>query len=357
MADTNTGAAAPQDERDQFEALYTAAALSAGVDFQTPVKAHRKGEGYGTATHLDGCWHGWKMARAALPARAVARCPTCDDTGLLRVGTSGREADGNAPVTEPCPECEYGEPAATAADEKPFMYGIASPDGKPYFDELCVSGDRGDLQEMVDSLNDGAAPDSKYTEVALYTRPAPVQAVAPSDARLRKLVDTYFTNNVGENVYNQMIAARAELAAPAAPQAVPHAQPMFWYRPRSDGGFDGPLHNDHIEAIRKWSGAWVPLFPTAQPAAQPADAQGDPIRQLIELHAELLEGSDYVYFELARTRQTDWVAWLCSHPAETHPDRKVLAKGQGSTPDEACRDALKDHAARLFARTQEGAAS
>lgn len=69
---------------------------------------------------------------------------------------------------------------------------------------------------------------------------------------------------------------------------------------------------------------------------------GDAIRDLIAKHAELLESSDYVYFELARTRQTGWMAWLCSHPAETHPDRKVLARGQGETPDEACREALAD---------------
>jgi hypothetical protein len=72
------------------------------------------------------------------------------------------------------------------------------------------------------------------------------------------------------------------------------------------------------------------------------DAAEDPIRALIAKHAELLEGSDYAYFELARTRATGWLAWLCSHPAETHPDRKVLACGQGNTPDEACRLALAD---------------
>jgi hypothetical protein len=72
------------------------------------------------------------------------------------------------------------------------------------------------------------------------------------------------------------------------------------------------------------------------------DAAGDPIRALMAKHAVLLEGSDYAYFELARTRATGWMAWLCSHPAETHADRKVLAHGQGSTPDEACLQALAD---------------
>lgn len=82
---------------------------------------------------------------------------------------------------------------------------------------------------------------------------------------------------------------------------------------------------------------------------------GDAVRDLIAKHAELLESSDYVYFELARTRRTGWMAWLCSHPAETHPDRKVLARGQGVTPDEACRAALADFDARAaLSATQAG---
>lgn len=68
----------------------------------------------------------------------------------------------------------------------------------------------------------------------------------------------------------------------------------------------------------------------------------DPIRQLIEAHTTLLEeGNHYAYFELAYTRQTAWMAWLCSKPREDDPDRKVLAKGQGTTPDEACEAALR----------------
>lgn len=44
--------------------------------------------------------------------------------------------------------------------------------------------------------------------------------------------------------------------------------PTFWYRPRSDGGYDGPLHNDSIEDCRKQSGAWVPLYAGAAPLPQ-----------------------------------------------------------------------------------------
>ncbi|MCX5470513.1 hypothetical protein OSH04_02160 [Alcaligenes sp. A-TC2] len=49
-------------------------------------------------------------------------------------------------------------------------------------------------------------------------------------------------------------------------------EPLFWYRPRSDGGYEGPLHNGQIEDVRKASGAWVPLFAGAAPvSAEPTD--------------------------------------------------------------------------------------
>lgn len=44
-------------------------------------------------------------------------------------------------------------------------------------------------------------------------------------------------------------------------------EPLFWYRPRTDGGYEGPLHNGQIEDVRKASGAWVPLFAGAAPVS------------------------------------------------------------------------------------------
>lgn len=83
----------------------------------------------------------------------------------------------------------------------------------------------------------------------------------------------------------------------------------------------------------------------ASPAVQP---QPDPIRELIAVHQTLIdEGNHYAYFELARTRQTDWMAWLTDRPARGEPgtaeyakSRKVIARGQGETAEEACADAL-----------------
>lgn len=86
------------------------------------------------------------------------------------------------------------------------------------------------------------------------------------------------------------------------------------------------------------------LAAAPQPAAAPS---GDAIRELIALHADELEQNDYAYFELARTRRTGWMAWICTNLIDNDPGRKVLATGQGSTPDEACEAAIQDYKGRV----------
>lgn len=66
----------------------------------------------------------------------------------------------------------------------------------------------------------------------------------------------------------------------------------------------------------------------------------DSIGALIQQYEQLREDNQYCYFELACTRYTDWMAWICSNQREEDPNRKVLAKGQGATPEEACANAL-----------------
>ena len=46
-------------------------------------------------------------------------------------------------------------------------------------------------------------------------------------------------------------------------------EPLFWYRPRSDGMYEGPLHKSQIERVRKESGGWVPLYTHPQPKREP----------------------------------------------------------------------------------------
>jgi hypothetical protein len=66
------------------------------------------------------------------------------------------------------------------------------------------------------------------------------------------------------------------------------------------------------------------------------------LSKVITTHAEMLESNPYCYFELAYTRHTEWMVWICSNAKELDPNRKVLLKGQGVTPEEACADALNN---------------
>lgn len=65
------------------------------------------------------------------------------------------------------------------------------------------------------------------------------------------------------------------------------------------------------------------------------------LEKLLSIHDGMLEENAYCYFELAYTRQTGWMSWICSKPREDDPDRFVLAKGQGSTPEEAALNAFE----------------
>lgn len=65
--------------------------------------------------------------------------------------------------------------------------------------------------------------------------------------------------------------------------------------------------------------------------------------KVLEIHQEILEGNAYAYFELAYTRHTEWMVWICSNQRDVDPNRKVLLQGQGSTPEEACEIALENY--------------
>ncbi|MEI7411704.1 hypothetical protein [Pectobacterium aroidearum] len=140
------------------------------------------------------------------------------------------------------------------AAEKPFMYGIADPDGKAHFDEFCVSADLGMIEDVVANLNydreDG--DEFNYSAVALY-RDHPLTS-----------------------------AERERLAAYDRAAK----EPVAW---RSDR--HGP--NAYVVTLAKsvadsWHGkgwAMTPLF-----TAPPLPVVPDEIVRIIEAHAERLDG-------------------------------------------------------------------
>lgn len=68
------------------------------------------------------------------------------------------------------------------------------------------------------------------------------------------------------------------------------------------------------------------------------------LAELLALHARLLEQNPHCYFELAYTRTTGWMAWICSKPKAEDPQRVIIAHGQGTTPDDAAVEALRYYA-------------
>lgn len=88
-----------------------------------------------------------------------------------------------------------------------------------------------------------------------------------------------------------------------------------------------------------------PCHPDA--AEQADEAVTDAFTRLVAFHTEQLDSNAYCYFELAYTRSTAWMAWITDRPAQGEPgtaayakSRKVIVRGQGDTPTEACQDAL-----------------
>lgn len=67
------------------------------------------------------------------------------------------------------------------------------------------------------------------------------------------------------------------------------------------------------------------------------------LNKVMSIHKEMLESNPYCYFELAYTRQTEFMVWICSNAREMDPNRKVLLRGQGSTPDKAAKNALENY--------------
>lgn len=59
------------------------------------------------------------------------------------------------------------------------------------------------------------------------------------------------------------------------------------------------------------------------------------VLKFLKIADDLIDEYPFLYVELARTRTTDWMAWL-----RKKPDGELIANGEGLSADEACADAL-----------------
>lgn len=116
-----------------------------------------------------------------------------------------------------------------AKQDKPVMYAIIDPYGKPYMSEFCVSPNADDLASEVESLNhDLAWEDSeggRYVVAPLYTAP-PAPAVPSFDEWLES-TGTHPVGWVREVMEESYNACRAAMQSQpqTAPQNIPNIIP------------------------------------------------------------------------------------------------------------------------------------
>ncbi len=110
----------------------------------------------------------------------------------------------------------------------------------------------------------------------MTTTPTTTGAEMPKALRMALDLEALDLDNIAAEL-RRLHALSA--AAPAAPAVGIHdnaeeVKPMFWVRLCSDGGYEGPLHDDRIEHVRKLSGAWYPLYLGAAPQAPAQEGGG-----------------------------------------------------------------------------------
>ncbi len=170
---------------------------------------------------------------------------------------------------------------------------------------------------------------------------------------LMDLIDHYaeLRHRAGHWTYNE----KARDAREAVQQALIGGKtPLFWVRVCSDGGHEGPIHNDRIEGVRKLSGAWSPLYLGSPPALEDANKS---------LQDQLDEAQSSLAFYQSRCEQLQKIQSRLRDPERTIVC-DILANGHllhanngqldGARYQEA--DILVDPERRAAARRDEGLA-
>lgn len=127
-------------------------------------------------------------------------------------------------------------------------------------------------------------------------------------ARLREgnadALDRFIYNNEPQKEDDSRQFRIELLALIALLERFGQADPIFWYRPRSDGGFEGPIHNDSIEQARKESGAWLPLHGGPQPDRVAELEKTERQRAALEMKAfQLQQERDALAEQVERLRE------------------------------------------------------
>ncbi|QFT55615.1 hypothetical protein [Microbulbifer sp. THAF38] len=91
------------------------------------------------------------------------------------------------------------------------------------------------------------------------------------------------------------------------------------------------FHESEMSEFLHWMFSQFQAFAESEQSNQESS-----VAEFINKAVELENHYPFLYVEIARSRITDWMAWLKDKPGS----KLLLACGSGSTAEEACRDAL-----------------
>lgn len=180
------------------------------------------------------------LALAQAPSAPVDVCDECHGSGVQHAGYSGQDSDGNAPISEPCSECGYGD-SAPVAPETPVAALM-------YMDELpaAQAGEAWIAQFAKESSKVMYSPDEE-------SRAIRVKWCAYFDSYDR-LVAAYLLTRDMKNwtqlsrVRGEPFAPRADLSVRAGPAAIPEG----WQIERlSEGAIRVELPGDARAIVRE----------------------------------------------------------------------------------------------------------
>ncbi|MCP6123518.1 hypothetical protein NL458_05250 [Klebsiella pneumoniae] len=69
----------------------------------------------------------------------------------------------------------------------------------------------------------------------------------------------YVFDGADEDISDAYIDAITSVLMPKLESVAACNPPLFWVRVKSDGGYEGPIHDSKLEEVRKKSGKWLPL--------------------------------------------------------------------------------------------------
>ncbi|WP_407324810.1 ead/Ea22-like family protein [Klebsiella variicola] len=69
----------------------------------------------------------------------------------------------------------------------------------------------------------------------------------------------YVFDGADEDISDAYVDAITSVLMPKLESVAACNPPLFWVRVKSDGGYEGPIHDSKLEEVRKKSGKWLPL--------------------------------------------------------------------------------------------------